>query len=181
VPGHAIGHMSGLIRTTPETFVFLGGDVCHFGGSHRPTAFNLMPAMIPSGTPPDGPFRAPCACSIFTACHPDQANARTSTYYKVSENKGSWYIYPEVAQESIYRMTEFDADENDFVCTAHDPALIPICDWFPNGTLNDWKKKGWKQKSMWGFLNEMPKDGKPSRGWLANGLAVNGVVKRVRG
>ena len=32
VPGHAIGHISALVRTTPETFVFLGGDVCHFTG-----------------------------------------------------------------------------------------------------------------------------------------------------
>jgi glyoxylase-like metal-dependent hydrolase (beta-lactamase superfamily II) len=26
-PGHAIGHMCGLARTTPSTFVLLGGDI----------------------------------------------------------------------------------------------------------------------------------------------------------
>jgi len=142
VPGHAIGHMPGFVRTTPETFVFLGGDVCHFGGSHRPTKFNPMPATIPPGTPLDGPFKAPCPCSVFTACHPDQANARTSTYYKVSKSKGSWYIHPEVAQKSVNQMSEFHADENVFIYLAHDPALITICDWFPNGTIHDWKEKG---------------------------------------
>lgn len=30
VPGHAVGHVSALVRTTPVSFVFLGGDVCHF-------------------------------------------------------------------------------------------------------------------------------------------------------
>lgn len=28
VPGHAVGHMSGLARTTEDTFVFMGGDIC---------------------------------------------------------------------------------------------------------------------------------------------------------
>jgi glyoxylase-like metal-dependent hydrolase (beta-lactamase superfamily II) len=31
VPGHAVGHISGLARTTKDTFVFMGGDVCHYG------------------------------------------------------------------------------------------------------------------------------------------------------
>ena len=32
VPGHAIGHMSAIVRTTPDTAVLLGGDACHFTG-----------------------------------------------------------------------------------------------------------------------------------------------------
>lgn len=34
VPGHAVGHICALIRTTPDTAIFLGGDVCHFTGKH---------------------------------------------------------------------------------------------------------------------------------------------------
>ena len=34
VPGHAIGHVSALVRTTPDTAVFMGGDVCHFTGEY---------------------------------------------------------------------------------------------------------------------------------------------------
>lgn len=33
VPGHATGHVSALVRTTPDTAVFMGGDVCHFTGA----------------------------------------------------------------------------------------------------------------------------------------------------
>ena len=35
VPGHATGHISALVRTTPDTAVFMGGDVCHFTGKQR--------------------------------------------------------------------------------------------------------------------------------------------------
>ena len=32
VPGHATGHISAVVRTTPDTAIFMGGDVCHFTG-----------------------------------------------------------------------------------------------------------------------------------------------------
>ncbi|KAI4191287.1 MAG: hypothetical protein L6R41_000214 [Letrouitia leprolyta] len=177
VPGHAIGHISGLARTTPDTYVFMGGDVCHFGGSYRPTQYAPLPTNVPSGVPLDfDRFRHPCPCSIFTACHRDPPNARTSPFYKVTQAPGAWYIDPPVAQQSIDRLEEFDADENVFVCVAHDVGLIPVCDWFPNGTLNDWKAKGWKEKSKWGFLNELPIDGKPGRPPLVPGLVKDGKL-----
>lgn len=88
---------------------------------------------------------------------------------------GSWYADPPVAQKSIDLMGEFDASPDVFVCLAHDPKLIPICDWFPHGTMNDWKRKGWKDTAKWGFLNELPdEDAKPTRGWLAKGLMSDG-------
>lgn len=60
---------------------------------------------------------------------------RMKPYYRVSESEGSWRADPAVAQESVNRMSEFDADENVFVCLAHNPGLLPICGWFSNGTL----------------------------------------------
>jgi len=33
VPGHAIGHMCGLVRTTSTSFILLGADSCHFAGT----------------------------------------------------------------------------------------------------------------------------------------------------
>ncbi|KAL9604793.1 MAG: hypothetical protein Q9219_000241 [cf. Caloplaca sp. 3 TL-2023] len=177
VPGHAIGHISGLARTTPDTFVFMGGDVCHFGGSYRPTAYAPLPATIPADVTLDSDrFSHPCPCSIFTACHRDPPNARTSPFYEVTQAQGAWYIDPPAAQQSVNRLEEFDADENVIVCLAHDRGLVPVCDWFPNGTLNDWKAKGWKEKSKWGFLNELPIDGKPGRPLLAPGLMRDGKI-----
>ena len=74
------------------------------------------------------------------------------------------------------RLEEFDADENVFVCVAHDGGLLDVCDWFPKGDINSWKEKGWKQKSQWGFLNELPIDGKAGRPWIAPGLMKDGKV-----
>lgn len=176
VPGHAVGHISGFARTTPDTFVFMGGDVCHFGGSYRPTAWAPMPSTIPTSVPLDSRFRTPCPCSVFQASHRDPKNYRTSSFYKVTQEEGAWYVDPPVAQESVDKLEQFDADENVFVCVAHDGGLLPIVDWFPNGTLNDWKAKGWKQNSQWGFLNELPIDGKPGRPKLAPGLVKDGRV-----
>jgi glyoxylase-like metal-dependent hydrolase (beta-lactamase superfamily II) len=34
-PGHAVGHLCGLARTTPDTFVFMGGDICHHNSVGR--------------------------------------------------------------------------------------------------------------------------------------------------
>lgn len=171
--------MSGLARTTPDSFVFLGGDICHFGGSFRPTQYVPMPEQIPAEVPLDSNrFQSPCPCSIFTACHPDQANARMSPYYRVTEIEGSWYVDPPVAQDSINKLADFDAHPDVFVAVAHDEGLLSVCNWFPSGTINDWKAKGYKQKNQWTFCNELPVDDKPGRGWLTQrGLMKEGKIE----
>lgn len=77
VPGHTTGHISALVRTTPDTYAFLGGDVCHFMGVIRPSSFIPMPDPIPSITALNKRFPSPCPCSVFTECHPDKENSRT--------------------------------------------------------------------------------------------------------
>ncbi|KAK7546524.1 beta-lactamase-like protein [Phyllosticta citricarpa] len=75
-PGHATGHISALARTTTaggSTFVFLGGDICHFSGVFRPTSSKPLPDTIPAS--PSLPLnrrglQMPCPCSFFTSCHP---------------------------------------------------------------------------------------------------------------
>lgn len=176
VPGHAVGHISALARTTADTFVFLGGDVCHFGGTFRPSKYSPMPENIPDGVPLDhNRFQIPCPCSIFTACHPNKGHERTSPYYEVTQIEGSWYSDPPAAQQSVDALVEFDAHPNVMVCIAHDTALLPILDFFPNGTLNDWKQNGWKTKTQWGFLDELPINEKPAReDHLVPGLMKDG-------
>ena len=176
VPGHAVGHISGFARTTPDTFVFMGGDICHFGGSYRPSAYAPMPGTIPSSVPLDRHIPTPCPCSFFQGSHPDPKNLRTSPFYNVTREPGGWYVDPPTAQKSVKSLEAFDADENVFVCVAHDGGLLPVVDFFPNGTMTDWKKKGWKERSKWGFLNELPIDGKPPKPWIAPGRVKEGKV-----
>ncbi|KAL1984112.1 hypothetical protein VTN96DRAFT_9612 [Rasamsonia emersonii] len=173
-PGHTIGHISGLVRTTPDTFVFLGGDISHFPGTYRPTQYVPLPEVLPAETKLDARFSLPCACSLFTACHPNPSTARTTPYYHVSQHQDSWYDDPQQAQKSIDGLMEFDASENVFVAIAHDPALREVCELFPHATLNEWKAKGWARRSHWHFVNELPIDGKPGRPKLVEGLLKDG-------
>jgi hypothetical protein len=64
------------------------------------------------------------------------------------------------------------------VCLAHDPTSLAVFDFFPNGTLNDWKKKEWKQTSHWGFLEELPYNGKVIQPLIVNGLYDDGKKLR---
>lgn len=54
------------------------------------------------------------------------------------------------------------------VCIAHDVGLLPVLDFFPKGTINAWKERGWKEAAKWGFVNELPVGGRPGRGMLVD-------------
>jgi hypothetical protein len=38
----------------------------------------------------------------------------------------------------------------------HDIGLLPVVQWFPDGSINNWKALEWKERSRWGFLAELP-------------------------
>lgn len=169
-PGHTAGHVSGLVRTTAETFVFLGGDISHFPAMYRPSPQVPMPDTIPPEVKLDARFSHPCPCDLFTACHPrGLSKAQNSPYYEPSNREESWYDDAAEAKRSIDAMVEFDADEDVFVAIAHDPALGEVCEQFPQSTMNEWKAKQWKAQAHWHFLNELPLDGKPGRPRLVVG------------
>ena len=42
--------------------------------------------------------------------------------------------------------------------------------------LNDWKKKGWKKKSLWGFLNTLPVNWRPVGEHFCPGLMKDGKL-----
>lgn len=73
---------------------------------------------------------------------------------------GSWYDDPPTAMKSIRTLFDFDANPNVLVIIAHDSAPKDSLTFFPKGTINDWKEKGYKEKMHWNFVNELPVDGK---------------------
>ncbi|KAF2740282.1 Metallo-hydrolase/oxidoreductase [Polyplosphaeria fusca] len=180
-PGHAIGHMCGLARTTPSTFVMLGGDICHFGGSFRPSPSIPLPDPVPSSHL-DAHLPIPCPCSVFTDIHPagsDSDLAKTTPFFEVTSSPQSAYLDRAEATSSIRELQKFDQDPNILVCIAHDPTLLnvlPFLNYEPDKDLNDWQEKQLKEKAQWGWLNELPRGGKPGRPMLVEGVWKEGEL-----
>jgi glyoxylase-like metal-dependent hydrolase (beta-lactamase superfamily II) len=174
-PGHAIGHMCGLARTTPNTFVFLGGDICHFGGSFRPSSAISLPDPVPTSHL-DAHLPHPCPCSLFTESHPagpSSSSSLTTPFFEVTSFAQSAYLDREQAAQSIKELQQFDEHPDVLVCIAHDPTLVkvlPVLNNEPEKDLNSWKEEGLKEKAMWGWLNELPRDGKPGRKIYVEGV-----------
>ncbi|KAL2112391.1 hypothetical protein VUR80DRAFT_7746 [Thermomyces stellatus] len=182
-PGHAIGHLSALVRTTKDTFVFLGADICHFGGSFRPTPHVPMPSELSSRDlcrEEEDPPKTYSA-SLFTCLHPRPDMGRTCPFYEPCSRADSWYVDPQRARESISRLKALDANERILVVIAHDPAVMNVLPFYPRHELNGWYEARWKDKLRWGFLDELPVGGKP-REYLVSGTYVEGkLVKTLSG
>lgn len=156
-PGHTAGHMSALARTSanPAEFVLIGGDVAHQCGEFRPTQFKPLPDNI-EPNPLEKPFAkgaSPCPGAVFEKVHPKQS--RTEPFMEAT----GW-IHEDSAQacESVTKLFPLDAQDNIFSMVAHDVTLQDVVDFFPK-TVNDWKKKGWKEESFWRFLRDFDTSG----------------------
>jgi hypothetical protein len=171
-PGHCIGHVCGLARTmaapNQSTFVFMGGDIAHFGGTFRPSHNLPLPDEIPANVlDKDSAFPIPCPCNFFTDQHPQSsASPRSTPFYNISTDKSSAYIQPPTAQNSVNKLARMDASPRVLVCFAHDPATLrylPTLNDSPELDLNDWKSQGWKEKCHWNWLNYLSRAGKSGR------------------
>jgi glyoxylase-like metal-dependent hydrolase (beta-lactamase superfamily II) len=154
-PGHTVGRLSALARTTadPPTFIFMGGDIAHHGGEFRPTEYMPLPNEISPNPFASSMARAALTCpgDIFVAIHPNKS--RTEPFFDPTPALGAWHHCPHEAKRSIDKMTEFDAYEHIFPVIAHDNSLYGVVDVYPK-QANDWLAKGWKDKTRWGWLNE---------------------------
>ncbi|KAI1627144.1 beta-lactamase-like protein [Exophiala viscosa] len=186
-PGHCLGHMCGLARTTGgknSTFLLLGGDICHFVGDLRPNKSYPLPDPIPNDVlDKDSFFPTPCPCSIFTDHHPilsddtDVEERRTTPWYQVSDHEKSAYVDPPAAQSSVDKLVGFERCPNVLICLSHDSGLLrylPTLNSDPKSDLNSWRKNNWKEETRWEWLNELPRDGKPGRKPIVEGLWRDG-------
>jgi glyoxylase-like metal-dependent hydrolase (beta-lactamase superfamily II) len=142
-PGHSIGHVNALARTTEDSFLLFAGDAYHHPSQLRPSGEVRLPDHfdIPNFVP------RPCPCELIKRMSP--AHSSTEPF----SNPGSVSHDKEKAQHTIQCLQEFDADENVLVIAAHDLSLRPYLDVFPE-VANGWKSKGWKYRSRWQFLKD---------------------------
>jgi glyoxylase-like metal-dependent hydrolase (beta-lactamase superfamily II) len=151
-PGHAVGHMAGLVRTTsnPDTFAMLGGDLCHSAGQIRPSQHLPFPAEIrfdPAHVPASSAFSI-CPGSCFEAIQTKRGRAKDEPIFDT-------VFGHDVAEanKTIRKTLLPDAQGNLLFLGAHDNSLHGIVDLFP-AAANDWKSKGWKEAMHWAFLTD---------------------------
>ena len=155
-PGHAIGHLCGLARTSTasspndkDTFIFMGADTCHHGGMMRPTEYLPIPLSI-SPNPLQLGAATPCPGAIFEELQASRGRKSTEPFFGISE--GGAFLDAPVATETLGKLQEADASEDVLVVIAHDSSLTDIVEFYPKGA-NEWKTKGWGEKGRWAFLN----------------------------
>ncbi|KAI9799652.1 MAG: hypothetical protein M1833_003967 [Piccolia ochrophora] len=152
-PGHAIGHICGLARTTsnPATFILMGGDVCHHGGEFRPTKYLPLPSEISPNPLNPAAGASPCPGALLQGVHP--AGKANEPFFEISQGEdGSSVAHDkEQATQSIRKVEEFDPRADVFVVIAHDQSLLDVMEFFPK-EANAWQEKGWAEKGKWLFL-----------------------------
>lgn len=151
-PGHAIGHLCGLARTTrnPSTFILLGGDVCHYAGIFRPSQHLLMPKEIhPHPCFPSREDMCLCPGSAWDALQASRGRQSSDTLYDLT-----FGLDISLATKTVGWLQELDCNENIFVIVAHDSTVRDGAPHFPE-SLNDWKSKGLGKTLKWAFLRDL--------------------------
>ncbi|KAL9594760.1 MAG: hypothetical protein Q9219_006846 [cf. Caloplaca sp. 3 TL-2023] len=152
-PGHAMGHLCGIARTTadPPTFVFMGADACHHVGVLRPSEYIPLPRVIRIPTTTKG---SPAGIKEYPG-HLCQrltlGQSPTNPFFKVAQSA----LFPDfhAAMETVRKIQELDADENIFVLMAHDVSLKGEIPMFP-ATINSWRRRDLKTATRWLFCKD---------------------------
>ncbi|KFZ03110.1 hypothetical protein V502_11228 [Pseudogymnoascus sp. VKM F-4520 (FW-2644)] len=161
-PGHAIGHMCALARTTatPPTFIFMGGDTCRHMGELRPSLYLPLPTTLsPSPlSPPKTAYTTSCPADLFLSLHP--SGSATEPFYTLAlDEKGESLVCVDVgeAEQTMEGAREVDAGKGVLVVMAHDASLRGVVECWP-ATANGWMEKGWKTEGRWRFLADFVGD-----------------------
>ncbi|KAK1990187.1 metallo-beta-lactamase superfamily protein [Colletotrichum falcatum] len=180
-PGHALGHLNALARTTPGgSFVYMAADSFHHPSVLRPHAGARLPDAVDVRAPGrpggNGGGRLCCAGRAFHAIHPVAGNAAGLGHYSAvlgpaggDADGVAFHTIPETpegdtllaldvrgARETLAAVRRFDASPDVLVVASHDDSLHGVMEYFPKGA-NGWKQKGWKESGRWLFLGDFKK------------------------
>lgn len=152
-PGHAIGHLCALARTTAygdeSSFVFMGADACHHPGILRPSEYMSLPPedILQSvlATTRDGAGQCPGAMlqSLLASLNKPFLTVAPGTLFPDHE----------AALLTVRKIQELDAIKDVLVLMAHDLSLRDKIPLFPE-KINAWRTAGLKLKTQWLFCND---------------------------
>lgn len=161
-PGHAVGHLCGLARTTtsPDTFILLGGDVCHYAGILRPSKYLPVPKCIsPHPCRPMEDGAVLCPGSAWEELQNSRGRQSDDTLFDMT-----YGMDIPLASQTVHSLQKFDCHENIFVIIAHDSTIRDGAPHFPRN-LNDWKARGLGEGLKWSFFRDL------NVYWKSKGLA----------
>jgi glyoxylase-like metal-dependent hydrolase (beta-lactamase superfamily II) len=148
-PGHAVGHLCALARTTSDTFILMGGDVCHYSGIMRPSKHLQLPDSIsPHPCYPESTMIM-CPGHAFEDLQKSRGREVTDTLYDMTFGGDI-----PLAKKTVEVLQELDCNDNIMVVIAHDSYARDLLPHFPH-KLNSWKEKGLGQKLRWSFLRDL--------------------------
>ena len=152
-PGHAIGHLCALARTTADdegsSYVLMGADACHHPGVLRPSEYLPLPptenlqSLLITATKGLGQGPGAILQSLLTSQH--------RPFFTVAQ--GPLFPDHEAAMSTVRKIQEFDAAEDVLVLMAHDLSVRDKIVLFPE-KINAWRKAGLKEKTRWLFCND---------------------------
>lgn len=170
-PGHAVGHVNALARTTGDSFIYLAGDSFHHASELRP--HGGAGAYLSDSLSLKSPFLScPCSGSRFHSIHPLNDRSKIPEHYREyydqilndpdrvpfhtlseTESGETMAVDLNAARGTVEAIQKFDSDPRVFVIAAHDMSLRDILEYFPR-TANEWRENGWKEKGYWLFLRD---------------------------
>jgi glyoxylase-like metal-dependent hydrolase (beta-lactamase superfamily II) len=157
-PGHAVGHLCALARTTadPPSFVFMGADSCHHAGILRPTDYLPLPRFITPSPFVDGlieganqPNIAVCRGELLQQL--TQGQSPSAPFFSVA--KSPVFLDHDAATDTVRKIQELDSADNIFVLLAHDLSLRDKIPLFPK-TINGWKASNLGFETRWLFCSD---------------------------
>lgn len=152
-PGHAVGHICAVARTTtsPSSFVFMGADACHHPGALRPTEYLPLPTSPPIPPPPSSNTTNLGTCPGSLLQRLTIAQSATKPFFTVAQ--GPLFPDHEAAMDTVQKIQQLDALDNVFVLIAHDLSLRDRIPLFPE-RINGWEERDLGGKTRWVFCGE---------------------------
>ncbi|RAH69235.1 MBL fold metallo-hydrolase [Aspergillus aculeatinus CBS 121060] len=147
-PGHALGHLNALCRTTEDTFFYFAGD----------SVDQLSVLQTSSPSDPSVYVHA-----LSRSCPGAALHARANRPKSEHPSEAPSLEKEAAARETLAAVQRFDADDRVFVVAAHDTSIHEILELFPE-TSNDWKAKDLKRKGRYSFLEEPKQQGPEGSG-----------------
>ncbi|KAK8026429.1 hypothetical protein PG991_003485 [Apiospora marii] len=153
-PGHTTGHLGALARTTTtasgeagqeddDTFIMMGGDLCHHAGELRPSPHMPLPDPLIG----DHHYPVPAALRPLSLCPGAGLFGRLNTS-RGRRARDEVLVDPADTNEDLAATVRTireaqvpDAMDNVFFVFAHDATLMGVVDVFP-APANEWRAKG---------------------------------------